>query len=136
VDEPTAGLNLTERNRFLYFLSEIAKNVAVILSTHILEDVTELCSNMTIIAGGEVVATGQPTDVTGELRGKVFRTKTEKAALAQLKAEHEVISSKLVGGAAGGARAQRDAHQPRFRARRSHAGRRVFPPPGTARGEK
>lgn len=98
VDEPTAGLDPTERNRFLDLLSEIGENVVVILSTHIVEDVTELCSNMAIIAGGEVVATGQPSDVIGELRGKVFRTKTEKAALAQLKAEHEVISSKLVGG--------------------------------------
>jgi len=98
VDEPTAGLDPTERNRFLDLLSEIGENVVVILSTHIVEDVTELCSNMAIIAGGEVVATGQPTDVIGELRGKVYRTKTEKAALAQLKAEYEVISSKLVGG--------------------------------------
>ena len=98
VDEPTAGLDPTERNRFLDLLSEIGENVVVILSTHIVEDVTELCSNMAIIAGGEVVATGQPADVIGELRGKVYRTKTEKAALAQLKTEYEVISSKLVGG--------------------------------------
>ena len=98
VDEPTAGLDPTERNRFLDLLSEIGENVVVILSTHIVEDVTELCSNMAIIAGGEVVATGQPADVIGELRGKVYRTKTEKAALAQLKSEYEVISSKLVAG--------------------------------------
>ncbi|RZK35121.1 MAG: ABC transporter ATP-binding protein [Hymenobacter sp.] len=98
VDEPTAGLDPTERNRFLDLLSEIGENVVVILSTHIVEDVTELCSSMAIIAGGEVVATGQPAEVIGELRGKVYRTKTEKAALAQLKSEYEVISSKLVGG--------------------------------------
>lgn len=98
VDEPTAGLDPTERNRFLDLLSEIGENVVVILSTHIVEDVTELCSNMAIIAGGEVVATGQPADVIGELRGKVYRTKTEKAALTQLKEQYEVISSKLVGG--------------------------------------
>ncbi len=98
VDEPTAGLDPTERNRFLDLLSEIGENVVVILSTHIVEDVTELCSNMAIIAGGQVVATGQPADVIGELRGKVYRTKTEKAALAQLKSEYEVISSKLVAG--------------------------------------
>ncbi|MVN78141.1 ATP-binding cassette domain-containing protein [Hymenobacter sp. HMF4947] len=98
VDEPTAGLDPTERNRFLDLLSEIGENVVVILSTHIVEDVTELCSNMAIIAGGEVVATGQPSEVIGELRGKVYRTKTEKAALAQLKSEYEVISSKLVAG--------------------------------------
>ena len=98
VDEPTAGLDPTERNRFLDLLSEIGENVVVILSTHIVEDVTELCSNMAIIAGGEVVATGRPNDVIGELRGKVYRTRTEKAALASLKAQYEVISSKLVAG--------------------------------------
>ncbi len=98
VDEPTAGLDPTERNRFLDLLSEIGENVVVILSTHIVEDVTELCPQMAIIAGGEVVATGSPGDVIGEIRGKVYRTKTEKAALAQLRAEHEVISSKLIAG--------------------------------------
>ena len=98
VDEPTAGLDPTERNRFLDLLSEIGENVVVILSTHIVDDVTELCPNMAIIAGGEVVATGSPTDVIGEIRGKVYRTKTEKAALAQLRGEYEVISSKLVAG--------------------------------------
>jgi ABC-type multidrug transport system ATPase subunit len=98
VDEPTAGLDPTERNRFLDLLSEIGENVVVILSTHIVDDVTELCPNMAIIAGGEVVATGSPNDVIGEIRGKVYRTKTEKAALAQLRGEYEVISSKLVAG--------------------------------------
>ncbi len=98
VDEPTAGLDPTERNRFLDLLSEIGENVCVILSTHIVEDVTELCPQMAIIAQGEVVATGSPADVIGEIRGKVYRTKTEKTALAQLRAEHEVISSKLIAG--------------------------------------
>ncbi|MGI4831852.1 MAG: ABC transporter ATP-binding protein [Janthinobacterium lividum] len=98
VDEPTAGLDPTERNRFLDLLSEIGENVVVILSTHIVEDVTELCPQMAIIAGGEVVATGSPGDVIGEIRGKVYRTKTEKAALAQLRQQYEVISSKLVAG--------------------------------------
>ncbi|HEX8504114.1 MAG TPA: AAA family ATPase, partial [Hymenobacter sp.] len=98
VDEPTAGLDPTERNRFLDLLSEIGENVVVILSTHIVEDVTELCPNMAIIAGGEVVATGSPNEVIGEISGKVYRTKTEKSALAALRAEHEVISSKLVAG--------------------------------------
>ena len=98
VDEPTAGLDPTERNRFLDLLSEIGENVVVILSTHIVEDVTELCPSMAIIAQGQVVATGSPSDVIGEIRGKVYRTKTEKAALAQLREQHEVISSKLVAG--------------------------------------
>ncbi|UOR04568.1 ABC transporter ATP-binding protein [Hymenobacter aerilatus] len=98
VDEPTAGLDPTERNRFLDLLSEISDNVIVILSTHIVEDVTELCSNMAIIASGEVIATGRPTDVIGEIRGKVYRTRTEKASLPTLRATHEVISTKLVAG--------------------------------------
>jgi len=98
VDEPTAGLDPTERNRFLDLLSEIGENVVVILSTHIVEDVTELCPQMAIIAQGEVVATGSPADVIGEIKGKVYRTKTEKAALAELRQQHEVISSKLVAG--------------------------------------
>ncbi len=98
VDEPTAGLDPTERNRFLDLLSEIGENVVVILSTHIVDDVTELCPNMAIIAAGEVVATGKPNDVIGEIRGKVYRTTTEKAALAQLRSQYEVISSKLVAG--------------------------------------
>ncbi len=98
VDEPTAGLDPTERNRFLDLLSEIGENVVVILSTHIVDDVTELCPNMAIIAGGEVVATGRPNEVIGEIRGKVYRTITEKAALAELRAQHAVISSKLVAG--------------------------------------
>ncbi|MGI4886693.1 MAG: ABC transporter ATP-binding protein [Janthinobacterium lividum] len=98
VDEPTAGLDPTERNRFLDLLSEIGENVVVILSTHIVEDVTELCPHMAIIAGGEVVATGSPNDVIGEISGKVYRTKTEKSALVALRAQHEVISSKLVAG--------------------------------------
>jgi len=86
VDEPTAGLDPTERNRFLDLLSEIGENVVVILSTHIVEDVTELCPNMAIIAGGEVVATDLPNGVIGEISGKVYRTKTEKNALAALRA--------------------------------------------------
>jgi ABC-2 type transport system ATP-binding protein len=125
VDEPTAGLDPTERNRFLDLLSEIGENVVVILSTHIVEDVTELCPNMAIIAGGEVVATGSPNDVIGEIRGKVYRTKTEKAALAQLKSEYEVISSKLVAG-------QPIADKWAVPPGRGDAGGRVFPPAGAA----
>ena len=98
VDEPTAGLDPTERNRFLDLLSEIGEQVVVILSTHIVEDVTELCNNMAIIAGGEVIATGKPADVITDIRGKVYRTVTTKDELPALKARHHVISTKLVGG--------------------------------------
>lgn len=83
VDEPTAGLDPTECNRFLDLLSEIGENVVVILSTHIVEDMTELCPQMAIIAQGEVVATGSPADVIGEIKGKVYHTKTEKAVLGR-----------------------------------------------------
>jgi len=79
--------------------------VVIVLSTHIVEDVTELCSNTAVIAGGEAVATVQPAEAIGELRGKVYRTKTEKAALAEL----EVMSSKLVGGQRCACSAKRSA---------------------------
>jgi ABC-2 type transport system ATP-binding protein len=78
VDEPTVGLDPTERNRFLDLLSEIGENVVVILSTHIVEDVTELCSNMAIIAGGEVVATGQPADVIANCAARSTAPKPRK----------------------------------------------------------
>ena len=98
VDEPTAGLDPTERHRFLDLLSEISDNVIVILSTHIVEDVTELCSNMAIIAGGEVISTGRPADVIQQLRGRVYRTRVAKADLPTLRLTHDVISTKLVAG--------------------------------------
>ena len=98
VDEPTAGLDPTERHRFLDLLSEISDNVIVILSTHIVEDVTELCSNMAIIAGGEVISTGRPADVIQQLRGRVYRTRVAKADLPTLRLTHDMISTKLVAG--------------------------------------
>lgn len=98
VDEPTAGLDPTERNRFLNLLSDISENIVVILSTHIVEDVTELCSNMAIINKGEVIATGQPLDVIKNLNGKVWRMIAEKSDLPALQAQHRVISTKLVSG--------------------------------------
>ncbi len=98
VDEPTAGLDPTERNRFLDLLSEIGEQVIVILSTHIVDDVTELCSNMAIIAGGKVMATGKPAELISELRGKVYRTVSTKEALPTLRQQQHVISTKLVGG--------------------------------------
>lgn len=73
VDEPTAGLDPAERNRFLNLLSAIGRNVVVILSTHIVDDVRELCSRMAIISSGEVILEGVPSEVIGSLQGRVFR---------------------------------------------------------------
>lgn len=98
VDEPTAGLDPEERNRFHNLLSEIGENVVVILSTHIVEDVSDLCSNMAIMAGGRIVAAGVPADLTSSLAGKVWRKAVDKADLATYQAQHEVISARLSGG--------------------------------------
>ena len=98
VDEPTAGLDPTERNRFLNLLSEISENVVVIFSTHIVEDIRELCSNMAIIARGEVVAQGTPSEVVERARGRVWKRTVEKSQLAEIQQMHQVISTRLVGG--------------------------------------
>jgi len=98
VDEPTAGLDPTERNRFHNLLSEIGENTIVILSTHIVEDVSHLCSNMAIINFGEVVLKGVPTDVIQSVQGKIFKKSISKEELDQYKNDHEVISSDLFAG--------------------------------------
>lgn len=98
VDEPTAGLDPAERNRFHNLLSEIGENTIVILSTHIVEDVTNLCSDMAIICLGEVVAQGNPADLVAAIQGQIFRKTIEKTSLDQYRAEHRVISTALKGG--------------------------------------
>lgn len=98
VDEPTAGLDPEERNRFLNLLAEIGENVVVILSTHIVEDVTDLCRNMAIISRGEVLLTGRPHEALASLEGRIWRKQVAKSELAALQAEHIVLSSRLVGG--------------------------------------
>lgn len=98
VDEPTAGLDPGERNRFYNLLSEIGENVIVILSTHIVEDVRELCSNMAIINGGEVKYAGVPDIALGELGGKIWEKIILKAELNEYEKNFQVISSKLVAG--------------------------------------
>lgn len=98
VDEPTAGLDPGERNRFYNLLSEIGENVIVILSTHIVEDVRELCSNMAIINGGEVKYAGIPDAALGELGGKIWEKIILKAELNEYEKNFKVISSKLVAG--------------------------------------
>jgi len=98
VDEPTAGLDPAERNRFHNLLSEIGENTIVILSTHIVEDVTNLCSDMAIICLGEVVAQGNPADLVAAIQGQIFRKTIEKTELDHYRAEHRVISTALKGG--------------------------------------
>lgn len=98
VDEPTAGLDPAERNRFHNLLSEIGENTIVILSTHIVEDVTNLCSDMAIICLGEVVAQGNPSDLVKQLHGKVWEKMIEKTELSHYQENYEVISTSLKMG--------------------------------------
>lgn len=98
VDEPTAGLDPEERNRFLNLLAEIGENVAVILSTHIVEDVTDLCPTMAIMNKGQVLLTGRPADAIAALSHQVWRKQVTKAELAGYEASHTVLSTRLVAG--------------------------------------
>jgi ABC-type multidrug transport system ATPase subunit len=98
VDEPTAGLDPEERNRFLNLLSEVGESVVVILSTHIVEDVSELCSRMAIIAKGRIVATGSPAELTAALKGHIWKKIVPKTELETYRAKYTVILSRLVGG--------------------------------------
>lgn len=97
VDEPTAGLDPAERNRFHNLLSEIGENVIVILSTHIIEDVKSLCNQMAIINLGEVLLQGHPDEVIQQLNGKVWRKLINKSDLTNM-AGIEIISSRLLRG--------------------------------------
>ena len=98
VDEPTAGLDPEERNRFLNLLSEIGENVVVILSTHIVEDVSDLCQKMAIIAGGQVQLTGDPATVVQKLEGKIWRKTIDKLELEDYQRRLSVISTRWFGG--------------------------------------
>ena len=98
VDEPTAGLDPEERNRFLNLLAEIGENVVVILSTHIVEDVTDLCPRMAIISRGEVLLTGQPVEAMRALDGKVWRKTIATAAIEDYRNRMTVLSTRLAGG--------------------------------------
>jgi len=98
VDEPTAGLDPEERNRFLNLLSEIGENVVVILSTHIVEDVTDLCPNMAIINKGQVLLTGKPHDAIAALNERVWSAEVSKSQLLDYQAKFNVLSTRLVGG--------------------------------------
>jgi ABC-type multidrug transport system ATPase subunit len=98
VDEPTAGLDPEERLRFLNLLAEIGENIVVILSTHIVEDVSELCSEMAIISEGEVLLTGRPGDAVARFHGKVWEKAVPRAELPEVERSRRVISSHLVAG--------------------------------------
>jgi ABC-type multidrug transport system ATPase subunit len=98
VDEPTAGLDPGERNRFYNLLSEIGEQVIVILSTHIVEDVMDLCTNMAIIHEGRVLFQGKPEAAIAELKGRVWQRSIEKAELPVFEQSHKIISNRLVGG--------------------------------------
>jgi len=99
VDEPTAGLDPEERSRFLNLLSEIGENVIVILSTHIVDDVAEVCSRMAIIREGHVLHTGEPQAAIDEIRGKTWRKSIERSELPEYERRYRVISTRLRGGA-------------------------------------
>ncbi|GEP50520.1 multidrug ABC transporter ATP-binding protein [Flavobacterium noncentrifugens] len=98
VDEPTAGLDPGERNRFYNILSEIGENIIVILSTHIVQDVRELCTQMAVMNHGKVLFSGNTDEALSEVKNKVWERKVSKAELADYQNNYKVISNKLVGG--------------------------------------
>jgi ABC-type multidrug transport system ATPase subunit len=98
VDEPTAGLDPQERNRFLNLLSEIGENVVVILSTHIVEDVSDLCSRMAIISNGRVLLTGAPREIIDSIEGSIWQKAVAKQELPDYQARYRVISTRLFAG--------------------------------------
>jgi len=98
VDEPTAGLDPGERNRFYDLLTEIGEQVIVILSTHIVQDVQELCSRMAIIDQGQVRYSGPPAEALHAIRGRVWEKAIDKQELEAVAAQHRLISHKLVAG--------------------------------------
>src|SRR5918994_6568274 len=93
VDEPTAGLDPEERNRFLNLLAEIGENVVVILSTHIVEDVSDLCHRMAVLADGRVLIEGSPQELMQSTRGRVWRRTIDKPELEEYRRTHEVIAT-------------------------------------------
>ena len=98
VDEPTAGLDPEERNRFLNLLAQIGENVVVILSTHIVEDVTDLCPRMAIISEGRVLLSGQPAQAMSSLEGRIWRTAVAHSAIEDYRSRFTVLSTRLTGG--------------------------------------
>jgi ABC-2 type transport system ATP-binding protein len=144
VDEPTAGLDPAERVRFLNLLSELGENSAVILSTHIVEDVSELCTRMAIIDRGEILLEAEPIGAIEEMRGRIWRSVIEKRALAEVERTHAVISTKLLAGRTvvhvhgdtapgpGFEPAEPDLEDVYFSTMAGHIGRRSREPAGAA----
>ena len=98
VDEPTAGLDPEERNRFLNLLAEIGQSVVVILSTHIVEDVSDLCPRMAVLADGRVQVQGSPQELIHATRGRIWMKIVDRAELALVREQHEVLSTRLFAG--------------------------------------
>ena len=98
VDEPTAGLDPEERNRFLNLLAEIGENVVVILSTHIVEDVSDLCPRMAVLADGRVQLEGAPTELIRATRGRIWMKTIDRSEVAAHRERYEVLSTRLFAG--------------------------------------
>jgi ABC-type multidrug transport system ATPase subunit len=98
VDEPTAGLDPGERNRFYNLLAEVGEQVIVILSTHIVEDVAELCTDMAIINKGRVLFQGRPQDAIAQLKGRIWEISIAKTESGDYEQRYQVVSSRLVAG--------------------------------------
>ena len=98
VDEPTAGLDPEERNRFLNLLAEIGENVVVILSTHIVEDVSDLCPRMAVLAGGRIQLEGVPLQLIQSTKGSIWMKVIDRSALHSCREQYEVISTRLFAG--------------------------------------
>jgi len=98
VDEPTAGLDPEESNRFLNLLAEVGENVVVILSTHIVGDVADLCPRMAVLASGRILLEGAPADLMAAMRGRIWRKTIDRAELEVHRAAHEIISTRLFAG--------------------------------------
>ncbi|PKG84024.1 multidrug ABC transporter ATP-binding protein [Colwellia sp. 75C3] len=98
VDEPTAGLDPEERNRFHNLLADIGEDIVVILSTHIVEDVADLCPNMAVLANGKIVSQGTPKKLIEQLKGRIWKKTIDKTELAQYQQNYNVISNHLCAG--------------------------------------
>ena len=98
VDEPTAGLDPEERNRFLNLLAEIGESVVVILSTHIVEDVADLCPRMAVLADGRVQLEGAPMELIDATRGRIWMKVVDRAELDAYREKYEVLSTRLFAG--------------------------------------
>jgi ABC-type multidrug transport system ATPase subunit len=98
VDEPTAGLDPEERNRFHNLLVSLGEEKAIILSTHIVEDVSELCPKMAVLASGKIILEGNPIEVTDQLNGQIWRKAIAQSELSEFEAQYNVISKRLFAG--------------------------------------